>query len=81
MRLTPGRSRRPRTLREITDEIMAAVRAEVAELRGEPAPAEFFKPAGKTPTDSAERITDDLSRCRHRAVTLDTHGRECVEWH
>jgi hypothetical protein len=31
-------------LREITDEIMAAVRAEVAELRGEPAPAEFFVP-------------------------------------
>jgi 1-acyl-sn-glycerol-3-phosphate acyltransferase len=31
-------------LREITDEIMGAVRAEVAELRGEPAPAEFFVP-------------------------------------
>jgi hypothetical protein len=31
-------------LREITDEIMAAVRAEVAELRGEPAPTEFFVP-------------------------------------
>jgi 1-acyl-sn-glycerol-3-phosphate acyltransferase len=35
------------TLRTITDEIMGAVRAEVAELRGEPAPAEFFKPARK----------------------------------
>jgi 1-acyl-sn-glycerol-3-phosphate acyltransferase len=32
-------------LREITDEIMAGVRAEVAEVRGEPAPAEFFVPA------------------------------------
>jgi 1-acyl-sn-glycerol-3-phosphate acyltransferase len=31
-------------LREITDEIMGAVRAEVAALRGEPAPAEFFAP-------------------------------------
>jgi 1-acyl-sn-glycerol-3-phosphate acyltransferase len=31
-------------LREITDEIMTAVRDEVAELRGEPAPAEFFVP-------------------------------------
>jgi 1-acyl-sn-glycerol-3-phosphate acyltransferase len=34
-------------LREITDEIMGAVRAEVATLRGEPAPAEFFVPARK----------------------------------
>jgi 1-acyl-sn-glycerol-3-phosphate acyltransferase len=34
-------------LREITDEIMSAVRAEVAELRGEPAPAEFFVPVRK----------------------------------
>jgi 1-acyl-sn-glycerol-3-phosphate acyltransferase len=34
-------------LREITDEIMSAVRAEVATLRGEPAPAEFFVPARK----------------------------------
>jgi 1-acyl-sn-glycerol-3-phosphate acyltransferase len=31
-------------LREITDEIMAAVRHEVAELRGEEAPATFFVP-------------------------------------
>jgi 1-acyl-sn-glycerol-3-phosphate acyltransferase len=31
-------------LREITDEIMSAVRDEVAVLRGEPAPAEFFVP-------------------------------------
>jgi 1-acyl-sn-glycerol-3-phosphate acyltransferase len=31
-------------LREITDEIMTAVRAEVADLRGEPAPSEFFVP-------------------------------------
>jgi len=29
-------------LREITDEIMGAVRAQVAELRGEPAPDEFY---------------------------------------
>lgn len=31
------------TLREITDTIMSAVRDEVAVLRGEPAPKEFFK--------------------------------------
>jgi 1-acyl-sn-glycerol-3-phosphate acyltransferase len=31
-------------LREITDTIMRAIRDEVAELRGEPAPAEFFVP-------------------------------------
>ena len=31
-------------LREITDEIMTAVRAEVADLRGEPVPSEFFVP-------------------------------------
>lgn len=31
-------------LREITDEIMSAVRAEVATLRGETAPVEFFVP-------------------------------------
>ena len=31
------------TLREITDLIMEAVRAQVAELRGEPAPPSFFK--------------------------------------
>jgi 1-acyl-sn-glycerol-3-phosphate acyltransferase len=31
-------------LREITDAIMIAVRDEVAVLRGEPVPAEFFKP-------------------------------------
>jgi 1-acyl-sn-glycerol-3-phosphate acyltransferase len=32
------------TLREVTDTIMTAVRDEVAAVRGEPAPAEFFKP-------------------------------------
>jgi 1-acyl-sn-glycerol-3-phosphate acyltransferase len=31
-------------LREITDEIMSAVRDEVALVRGEPAPTEFFQP-------------------------------------
>ncbi len=35
------------TLREITDEVMSAVRDEVAELRGEPAPDEFFVPSVK----------------------------------
>jgi 1-acyl-sn-glycerol-3-phosphate acyltransferase len=35
------------TLREMTDVIMAAVRDEVAELRGEPAPREFFRPTKK----------------------------------
>jgi 1-acyl-sn-glycerol-3-phosphate acyltransferase len=31
-------------LRQVTDEIMTKVAAQVAELRAEPAPAEFFKP-------------------------------------
>ena len=35
------------TLREITDTIMRAVRDEVAELRGEPAPADFFRPTSR----------------------------------
>jgi 1-acyl-sn-glycerol-3-phosphate acyltransferase len=35
------------TLREITDVIMRAIRAEVAELRGEPAPDAFFRPERK----------------------------------
>jgi 1-acyl-sn-glycerol-3-phosphate acyltransferase len=35
------------TLREVTDVIMRAIRAEVAELRGEPAPDTFFKPERK----------------------------------
>lgn len=35
------------TLHEVTDTIMSAVRDEVAALRDEPAPAEFFKPAKK----------------------------------
>ena len=38
-------------LRAITDEIMAAVTAEVAILRDEPAPATYFKPIGKTRAD------------------------------
>jgi 1-acyl-sn-glycerol-3-phosphate acyltransferase len=40
------------TLREITDTIMTAIRDEVAELRGEPAPTDFFKPA-KLPADKS----------------------------
>jgi 1-acyl-sn-glycerol-3-phosphate acyltransferase len=35
------------TLREITDLIMTAVREEVAQLRGQPAPLAFFKPTKK----------------------------------
>ena len=35
------------TLREITDTIMCAVREQVAEVRGEPAPEEFFRPERK----------------------------------
>jgi 1-acyl-sn-glycerol-3-phosphate acyltransferase len=46
-----GREASAETLREITDEIMTAVRDEVALLRGEPAPKEFFKPIGKTRAD------------------------------
>ena len=38
-------------LRAITDEVMAAVAIEVAHLRGEPAPATYFKPIGKTRAD------------------------------
>jgi 1-acyl-sn-glycerol-3-phosphate acyltransferase len=34
-------------LREITDTIMGAIRDEVAALRGEPAPAEFYRPSQK----------------------------------
>jgi 1-acyl-sn-glycerol-3-phosphate acyltransferase len=39
------------TLREITDTIMAAVREEMAGLRGTPAPEEFYRPTHK-PVDS-----------------------------
>jgi len=42
-----GKEETAEVLREITDEIMSAVRDEVAELRGEPAPAEFFVPEVK----------------------------------
>ena len=47
--LTRFRGKEPSqaTLREITDEIMSAVREEVAELRGERPPAEFFVPTHK----------------------------------
>jgi 1-acyl-sn-glycerol-3-phosphate acyltransferase len=39
-----GREPSAETLREITDVIMDAVRDQVADLRGIPAPVEFFKP-------------------------------------
>lgn len=42
-----GREPSAETLREITDVIMDAIRAQVAELRGAKAPATFFKPARK----------------------------------
>jgi 1-acyl-sn-glycerol-3-phosphate acyltransferase len=42
-----GKEPTAEALRAITDEIMTAVRDEVAELRGEPAPSEFFVPAKK----------------------------------
>jgi 1-acyl-sn-glycerol-3-phosphate acyltransferase len=42
-----GKEPSAEALREITDVIMDAVRAEVAELRGEPAPVEFFVPTHK----------------------------------
>jgi 1-acyl-sn-glycerol-3-phosphate acyltransferase len=47
--LSRYRGKEPSTavLREITDEVMTAVRNEVAELRGEPAPAEFHVPQRK----------------------------------
>jgi 1-acyl-sn-glycerol-3-phosphate acyltransferase len=38
-------------LRAITDQIMTAVTEQVAQLRGQPAPAGFFKPIGKTRAD------------------------------
>ncbi len=47
--LTRYRGKEPSqsVLREITDEIMSAVRDQVADLRGEPAPREFFVPKRK----------------------------------
>ena len=42
-----GKEPTAEVLREITDEIMSAVRDEVATLRGEPAPRQFFVPATK----------------------------------
>jgi len=42
-----GKEPTPELLREITDEVMAAVRDQVAELRGEIPPQEFFVPARK----------------------------------
>lgn len=47
--LSRYRGKEPSTevLHEITDVIMDAVRAEVADLRGQPAPAEFFVPTRK----------------------------------
>jgi 1-acyl-sn-glycerol-3-phosphate acyltransferase len=42
-----GKEPTAEALRAITDEIMTAVRDEVAELRGEPAPSEFFVPDRK----------------------------------
>jgi 1-acyl-sn-glycerol-3-phosphate acyltransferase len=43
-----GQSPSAQVLHEMTDRIMAAVRAQVAELRGESAPAEFYqRPANK----------------------------------
>ena len=42
-----GKEPTAETLREITDEIMSAVREQVAELRGEPAPAEFYVAPGR----------------------------------
>ena len=35
------------TMRRLTDAIMSAVRDEVADLRGEPAPAAFYKPSAR----------------------------------
>jgi 1-acyl-sn-glycerol-3-phosphate acyltransferase len=40
-----GAEENAENLREITDTIMAAVRDEVAQLRGEPAPSEWFRPS------------------------------------
>ena len=42
-----GQQPTPQALREITDEIMTAVRDQVAEIRGEAAPSEFFVPTRK----------------------------------
>lgn len=42
-----GKEPTAETLREITDEIMSAVRDEVASLRGEAPPAEFYDPPRK----------------------------------
>jgi len=50
-----GKEPSAEALREITDEIMSAVRDQVAELRGELAPDEFFVPTQKY-VDKARRI-------------------------
>jgi 1-acyl-sn-glycerol-3-phosphate acyltransferase len=42
-----GKEPSARVLREITDEIMSAIRDEVAALRGETPPAEFYRPPSK----------------------------------
>lgn len=51
-----GRDLTVETLRTATDRVMAAIRAQVAELRGEPAPVEVFDPrTARAVDDSARR--------------------------
>jgi 1-acyl-sn-glycerol-3-phosphate acyltransferase len=51
-----GAPRTATTFREITDTVMSAVRDEVALLRGEPAPTEFYRPPAPTEADGAPRV-------------------------
>ncbi len=46
-----GAPKNATTLRELTDTIMSAIRDQVAELRGETPPTEFYRPDAGTPTD------------------------------
>jgi hypothetical protein len=49
----------PGSLTAVTDEIMRAVRSEVARLRGEPAPEAFYTPRDDAPGGDAEHSATD----------------------
>lgn len=60
-----GKEPSAEALREITDTIMDAVRVQVAEVRGEPAPVSFFK--------SEHHFVDKLRHPRRKASRLHRH--------
>ena len=53
-----GKEPSGRVLREITDEIMSAIRDEVAALRGETPPTEFYRAPGKSVDKSADKNSE-----------------------